>query len=454
MTDLDTQIRRAVNELAEHAPVPPPVDELALVAIEPRRTVNRRPLLVVAIAAAVVVIGAGVAVSSRRDDPTVAQVGLASGHATVADVAGRTLGARLGFAVAPAGYGMPFEFGRDTALTATDQPLPTGPLGPVYAQFLLPDLVPASGLDPTTGDTVPDPALASVGVMTVLPIERADVVMGAAGHTDGQAITINGHPALAVSAWSEQDDNVISWEQDGVAVAVVSLASGSMDELRRVAAGVAPVEQTPLLSPPHPDPLRGATFNGFWSLAADAPELPRAGLRWFGFTAWSTLRSAGPLWNAFSTVLDHGSVDQGHYTVRAAGHPEHNANLFPAGPGTNVDGSLHWDAEVITDQVTFSAGGGPDLIEGIAPPSVKHVRIRLSDGSTYLAPTYDVGRGWPMVIFVQPVPIIHGDNTPTGLHAVYVEGLGADGTVLNAGLSTLGNGYPSGMAGYESVPRR
>ncbi len=457
MTDLDAEIRRAVCELADHAPVPPGVDDLAITGTEPwsachagLRSGGRRPLLVMAVTVGIVLIGAGAIVASRREDSTVVQLGLAPGGATVADVAGQTLAARVGFASPPSGYDMPYEFGRDGALTTADSPLPTGPLGPVYAQYLQPTQ-PAEAQDPTTGDTLPDPALAAVGVMTVLPIERTDVVMGAAGHTDGQATTVNGHPALVVTAWSEHDDNLVSWEQDGVAVVVVGSATTPVDELRHLAGQVAPLSQAPMLAPAQPDSLRSVTFNGFWSLAPDAPMVPRPGLMGIGFTGWSTLRGAGPLWNAFSTVVDHGSVDQGRYTVRAAGHPEGSANLAPAAPGRTISGQVQWDDEVITDQVIFSSGNGPDLIEGITPTTVKHVRIRLSDGSTYLALTYDVGRGWPIAIFVQPVPIIHGDNTPTGLHAVHIDGLSADGAVLNSGPSTLGNGVPSGMAGYESV---
>jgi len=460
MNDLETDIRRAVHEWAEHAPLAPSVDEL--VAPADRRSPERAPardrrvFVAVAVVALVGLIGGVAWVSTRHRDATVLQSGVTPGRVTPADVAGQTLTARLGFAAAPAGFALDNEFIRDQALTAGSV-LPTGPLGPVYAQYLQPLQLPDTYTVPAsqTDGTLPDPSNWSTGVVTVLPVEQGDVVLAAAGHSDGVEVTVHGHPGVAVTAWSPADDNVVSWVQDGVAVAVVGTAITPMDEIERLAEQVQPIENTPVLAPVGPtiDVLSSTAFHGSWSLAAGAAATVAEDVTHRRFTGWDVLSDAAPLWNAFSTVVAHGTGDFGPFTVRATGSP---STFSPVDPmnlvGDTATGSVTWPETV---EIVLGSGGagGPDVVQGYSPIDMTDVRVVLSDGRTLSAPTYDVGRGWPVRVFVLPVPDLHDDRTASGLHVVRVDGLGAGGVVLASGPSMIGNAVGTVVGGAESPPR-
>ena len=73
------------------------------------------------------------------------------------------------------------------------------------------------------------------------------------------------------------------------------------------------------------------------------------------------------------------------------------------------------------------------------------MRVDLSDGQIFVGPTYDVGRGWPVRLFAIPLPGMHAEPTAGGLHVVRIDGLGANGELLNAGPSSLGNGADGGV---------
>ena len=458
MSDMDTEIRRAVFEWAEHAPVPPRLDELTSRENDPAAGgpwAGHRVFLA-AVVVAVVGLIAGVAwVSTRPQDATVVQAGVTPGRATTADVAGQSLGSRMGFAQAPTGFSLDYEFFRDQALTAGGSVLPTGPLGPVYAQYLRPLAVPDGYTVPKsqTDNTLPDPARWSVGLVTVLPVEQGDVVLAAAGHSDGKSVTVNGHDGLAVTAWSATDDNVVSWTQDGVAVVFVGTSITPMAQLEKLAAEVASLEHTPVLDPvgPRIDSLTSESLKGSWSLPPGAAIVfgpdPAGGT----FSGWSMLGGAGPLSNAFSTVVAHGTGEFGAFTVRAAGSPSAGGPMEPMSVPRTATGQSLWP-----DGLAVVLGNNPsasEVVEGFAPLDVRQVRVVLSDGRTFQAPTHDVGRGWPTLVFGIGVPDLHDDRTASGLHVVRIDGLGVGGTVLYSGPSAIGNA-PGGVNGGIDLPPR
>ena len=459
MNDLDSEIRRVVFEWAEQAPVAPTLDHLTSPtgsAAAPRPPGSRRVFVAAVVVAAVALIAGVVAVSTHRQDSTVVQAGITPARATLADVAGRTSGSRMGFPAAPAGFSLDYEFTRDQALAADGSTLPTGPLGPVYAQYLRPLDVPDTYTVPAaqTDGTLPDPAGWSVGVVTVLPVEQGDVVLAAAGHSDGKAVTINGHDGVAVAAWSAADDNVVSWTQDGVAVVVVGTAITPLAQIEQLAAQVRPVDHTPVLEPIGPtiDQLNSASVAGSWSLAPGASTMVGRDAGGATLTGWSILRSAGPLWNAFSTVVDHENGPGGRFTVRAAGSPSASSTMEPMTvPRDATTGQPIWPDTMMVGLAV--ADGAPDVVDGFAPVDVREVRVVLSDGQTLQAPTYDLGRGWPVLIFAVAAPDIHDDQTATGLHVVRIDGFGVGGAVLFSGPSAIGNAPGDVNAGSESPPR-
>jgi len=435
MIDPDAEIRQTVFEWAEAAPMAPTVDDLegASPMARPRRPAR---LLVVAAAVVLVLVAVAVVVSARTSGPQPSTVQSIPGPipATFDDVAGQVLAARFG--VTPSGgYELTGEWGRDAALTAADGTLPTGPLGPVYAQAL---------------DLGGEDSASSVAVVTVLPTEQDDVVVAATGHDDGTPVTVAGRSATYVAAWSGDDASAVTWQQDGVAVVVVGRSALDQDALVAFAAQAAPVPDPPIL-PVGPEEVELAhpdTSPASWSLAPEAPRpatsvSPEVPMHWNG---WFRMRAHRAVVLALSTVVAHGRDELGPFTVRAMGQPDEGGSLYPGGTATRLDGTPAWDtAENLRVETRGIDGQRQDLVEGMGPASVVQVRVHLSDGQTFMGPTYDVGRGWPVRLFAVSLPGMHTDPVPGGLHVVRIDGIGPDGELIDAGLASLGNGAGDGV---------
>ena len=188
MTELDTMIRKAVLERVDRAPMPPSIesiDALDRTSLSVTSRTPRRGVLVGAGLVALVALLAGVLVTARLTRRPVAGVGRhdpgsrrQAGHAP-----GRPLaaGARTASPNGVPGYHfLTMELDRPVGLAADDVAyLPTGPLGPMYAQSIRIDY-----------DPQPSPAGRQDGfaVLTVLPEEQAAVLAAASGngptHTD------------------------------------------------------------------------------------------------------------------------------------------------------------------------------------------------------------------------------------------------------------------------------
>jgi hypothetical protein len=447
MIDLEAEIRQTVYEWAEAAPMAPTREELggAIVFVSTRR---RRSTLLVATAVALVALAVGIIVVASRSDQTEVRSVPAPTRVSVGDVAGQTLAATYGLAGAPTGYRLGDEFFRNASLTAADDPLPTGPLGPLYAQ----SFARAQGDDPSCANQGGS-CDAPIAVVTILPIEMDEVVLGAAGHSEGDAVRVGGNDAIYVEAWSASDSSVVAWREDDVAIVVAAPADLGEQGLVELAGRVERLDGVPTLPVIDGtyDPTHGPSAPSAWSLAP-MPPVPYFTEDGLHVTAWVQLRDLGAVSRLLSTVVAHGEGGLGRTTVRAVGHPESGPSMSPGGVSSNLDGSIIWDASGSVSASTHPVSAASyDVVDGMAPTTVSRVRFTLSDGQVIEGPTYDVGRGWPTRIFVVAVPIIHGDNSSSGLHVVRMAAYGPDGELLNAGPSTLGNGPDGGMAGMELI---
>ena len=440
MSELESEIRIAVIERVDRAPMAPTIESIDSLDRAGLPAVRRQPsrgVLVGAALVALLALIAGVLVTSRLTrDPAQLSVGttVAPPSKPATPLAGRSLPARYGLPNGVPGYRFfTMELDRPVGLAADDFTyLPSGPIGPVYAQNLRIDN------DPTTF-ALPD--VDGIAVLTVLPEEAASVIASATGGGPTHSATVEGHEVTVTDQWSGTDNRAVSWERDGAAIIVTGSPSVTEQQLLSAAAAVTPIPTVPLLPPVDPQVKGSGQVPASYSLAprpgpASDPTGPiTQGTPWDELTSW-----ADPLAPAMGTLVIKGDDGGDHYTVRAIGDPATDRDPIGA-PGFDTSSDA---APIGPMWMSLSVGETrPNLpnrfsVKGEAPTSVTTVHLVLDDGTTVEGPTYDAGRGWPgrsFMIFV-----------PDDREVVHVDARSSDGTLLYTSDLEVVDGHHPGQA--------
>jgi hypothetical protein len=400
MTDLDTSIRQGLSHLVDLTPMTPSFDEIA----SPARGHKRRRRHAIRIGG--VTLAALLAVGG----PTLA-LGISNPFAHSYQP-GDELTARYGLSVPPsevghassavssAGPTLEMEVGRRHGLVVRQgEFLPTGPVGPIYAQII--------GLHPGTKK------YAQVVVMTAQPKEAMAAAESAAGTDVPRHVRFDGISAQLFTPWGQNDSVALSWRPSpsvGVVVAsgpAVFGISASLHQLEQLAIEVKRLERVPQLAT---NPISkvggGGELGGYWSL------VPTFATR-LGGSVWS---SNPTLSNLLGTRIARGSTAGHRWTARVTGDPA-TGSLSIGGIGVNAK----TEQPVFTRGLSATSSPGPPthlmltppatthatlmLVDGSAPEGVRAVRIVLSDGSAYLVPTVSSTLGWHRQLFGTALPV-------------------------------------------------
>lgn len=419
MTDLDTSIRQGLGCLVDATPIPPTFHQIKQKEITTGvRRRHRRglklgagALVVVSLVAVPAVaweVGNPFARSYQPGDELAAHYGFVVPNADVGkeQVVTSLTGVKLGVEIArPHGVQVsPGDY------------LPTGPLGPLYAQI---------GDVPSTVSRSNPFAVTGVDVMTLQPGEVDATARNASGARDSIPVRFAGHTAQLWKPWSAEDSTVLSWRPtSSVGVLLlfgpaVSSTPLSMKEMERLATEVHPLKRVPVLARNDMTP-EGGTTSGYWSLGQAATDRPGAFTStWFSLAVLFGGPSSLP--DALSNVVARGSLDGQHWTVRDVGDPV-TGNLTLGGFGWREENGIAQPVAQSGLAAESTGSGSLRLIEGSAPDDVRSVRIILSNGSSITAPTVDIGRGWNDRLFGTAV-ITQSSNV------LSIEGITATGHV-------------------------
>jgi len=442
MTEIETDIRKAVIERVDRAPMAPSlesIDVLDRASLPVAHRQPRRGLLVGAGMVALLALVAGVLVTVRlsQDDSQVS-VGttLAPQGKPATPLAGRSLPARYGLPNGVAGYHFfTMELDRPVGLAADDVTyLPTGPLGPMYAQNFRIDYDPSAfGLPDVDG----------IAVLTVLPEERESVTAAATGAGPTRTATVEGHDVTVTDQWSSTDNRAVSWVQDGAAIIVTGSPSVTEEQLLAAAAEVKPIPSIPRLPPVAADAKGSGVLPASYSLTPRRTDDPKYlsidGTPWDELTSWDDALAP-----AMGKLLASGRDGSDHYTLRIISDPMTGEFPLGAPAGVKSEEPIPFGPVWISVFVGRSSPLLPNRydVTGSTPVEMATVEVTLDDGTTLVTPTYDAGLGWPgrsYTLFVAD-----------GRKVVHVNGRSSDGTLLYTRDLDRGDGsHPDGTGGLS-----